>query len=175
MLTSTFTDARGRVSALWQYQSSTVTGNASDADVTSYQYTLSGQPAGRTDAAGNAWTYTYDLLGRQTKASDPDTGTTQTFYDANSRVDHTIDAKGNTLAYTYDLLGRKTGMYNGSIAPANELASWTYDTLDKGQSTSSTRYVGGAGGQAYTSAITAYDNAYRALGTSVTIPPAKAR
>ncbi|MEU7519467.1 polymorphic toxin-type HINT domain-containing protein [Kitasatospora aureofaciens] len=168
--TSTVTDARGRTTARWQYRTPTATGNSADADVTTYAYTPAGQTAGRTDSSGNTWNYTYDLRGRQVSASDPDTGTTQTSYDVNSRIDHTTDAKGNTLAYSYDLLGRKTGTYNGSVAPANQLASWTYDTLVNGQPTSSTRYVGGANGVAYTKAVTGYDTAYRPLGTSVTIP-----
>ncbi|MGF1425068.1 RHS repeat-associated core domain-containing protein [Kitasatospora sp. LaBMicrA B282] len=168
--TSTSTDARGHTTAVWQYRSSTPTGNVADADATTYTYTPAGSPATRTDAAGNTWSYGYDLMGREISASDPDTGTTKTFYDVNSRVDHTTDAKGNTLAYTYDLLGRKTGEYNGSVAPANELASWSYDTLAKGKPTGSTRYVGGASGNAYTQAVTGYDTAYRPLGTTVTIP-----
>ncbi|PYC68372.1 hypothetical protein C7C46_29145 [Streptomyces tateyamensis] len=168
--TSTVTDARGRTTALWQYHTAAPTGHAGDADVTTYAYTPAGQPASRTDAAGNTWSYTYDLRGRQVSATDPDTGTRQTFYAANSRIDHTTDAKGNTLAYSYDLVGRKTGLYSGSVAPANQLAGWVYDTLAKGKPTSSTRYVGGANGQAYTEAVTGYDTAYRPKGTSVTIP-----
>lgn len=168
--TSTFTDARGRTTALWQYHGAAPSGNASDADVTAYTFTPAGQPSTRRDAAGNTWSYQYDLLGRQVSATDPDTGVTQTFYNVNSQVDHTIDARGTTLAFTYDLLGRKTGEYNGSVTPANELASWSYDTLLKGKQTASTRYVGGASGAAYTQAVTGYDSAYRPLGTATTIP-----
>ncbi|MFD8756718.1 polymorphic toxin-type HINT domain-containing protein [Kitasatospora sp. NPDC059577] len=168
---STVTDARGRTSALWQYRTPTPTGNPTDADVTTYNYAPSGLVASRTDSSGNSWSYGYDLRGRQTSAFDPDTGATRTYYDVNSRVDHTVDAKNNTLAYSYDLLGRKTGLYNGSVTPANQLASWTYDTILKGRPTSSTRYVGGAGGAAYTTAVTDYDTSYRPLGTSITIPP----
>ncbi|MFJ9461667.1 polymorphic toxin-type HINT domain-containing protein [Kitasatospora sp. NPDC101447] len=166
-------DARGRTTALWQYRTPTATGNPADADITAYGFTPAGLAASRTDSSGNTWSYTYDLHGRQISASDPDTGTTRTFYDANSRVDHTVDAKNTTIAYTYDLLGRKTGSFTGSVAPANQLASWSYDTLVKGQATSSTRYVGGASGAAYTSAVTGYDTAYRPLGNSVTIPSAE--
>ncbi|WP_146259267.1 RHS repeat-associated core domain-containing protein [Streptomyces tateyamensis] len=170
MPASTVIDARGHTVALWQYRTSTPTGRSTDADVTNYSYTRGGQPAGRTDAAGNTWSYGYDLQGRQVSATEPDSGTTQTYYDANSRIDHATDAKGNTLAYSYDLLGRMTGLYSGSVAPANQLAGWVYDTLAKGQLTSSTRYVGGASGQAYIKAVTGYDIAYRPTGASVTIP-----
>ncbi|MFJ9776076.1 RHS repeat-associated core domain-containing protein [Kitasatospora sp. NPDC101157] len=170
---SVVTDARGRAVAAWQYRTATATGNPADADISTYTYTALGQPASHTDSTGNTWTYGYDQLGRQTSVTDPDAGTTRTFYDANSRVDHVVDAKGGTLAYTYDLIGRKTGQYNGSVAPANLLASWTYDTLEKGKPTSSTRYVGGAGGSAYVSAVTGYDVGYRPTGAAVTIPSAE--
>ncbi|WP_405011243.1 polymorphic toxin-type HINT domain-containing protein [Kitasatospora sp. NBC_01539] len=170
--TTTLTDARGRTTQLWQYRTATATGNALDADVTSYTFTAAGQPDKRTDASGNVWSYQYDLRGRQTAVTDPDTGTTTTAYDADSRIASTTDAKGNKLAYAYDLLGRKTAMYKSSAAPANLLASWTYDTVAgaKGQPASSTRYVGGATGKAYTSEVTAYDTMYRPTDTKVTIP-----
>ncbi|MFJ2191223.1 RHS repeat-associated core domain-containing protein [Kitasatospora sp. NPDC087861] len=168
--TSAVTDARGRTAAAWQYRTATATGNPADADITTYGYTPGGLASRRTDSSGNNWTYQYDLRGRQVTASDPDTGVTRTIYDVNSLVDHTTDANGSTLSYTYDLLGRKTGLYNGSVAPANQLASWKYDSLANGQPTSSTRYVGGADGAAYTKAVTGYDTAYRSLGTSVTVP-----
>ncbi|MCX4756216.1 polymorphic toxin-type HINT domain-containing protein [Kitasatospora purpeofusca] len=173
MPASSVTDARGRATALWQYRTPTATGNPADADVTTYTYTPTGQPASRTDSSGNTWTTTYDLRGRKVSASDPDTGLSQVFYDVNSRIDRTVDAKGNTLAYTYDLLGRKTGTYGDSVTPANQLAAWTYDTLAKGQATASTRYVGGSEGAAYTTAVTGYDTGYRALGASITIPAAE--
>ncbi|MCC9311876.1 hypothetical protein LN042_33260 [Kitasatospora sp. RB6PN24] len=168
--TSTVTDARGRTVQQWQYHGSTPTGSPTDADITTTTYTASGQPATRTDSSGNTWSYTYDLRGRQTSQKDPDTGTSSTAYDADSQVTSTTDAKGNTLAYTYDILGRKTGMYQGNVTPANQLAGWTYDTLAKGQLTSSTRYVGGASGTAYTQAVTGYDTMYRPTGNSVTLP-----
>ncbi|MFJ8041360.1 polymorphic toxin-type HINT domain-containing protein [Kitasatospora sp. NPDC096147] len=171
MPASTVTDARGRTSALWQYRTPTATGNPADADVTTYAYTPSGQPASRTDSSGNTWTTTYDLRGREVSKSDPDTGVGQVFYDVDSRIDHTVDAKGNTVAFTYDRLDRRTGTYSGTVTPANQLTSYTYDTLAKGQPTSSTRYIGGSGGAAYTTAVTGYDTAYRPLGTSITIPP----
>ncbi|MET8701154.1 DUF5615 family PIN-like protein [Kitasatospora sp. NPDC004723] len=168
--TTTITDARGRRTAAWQYRTATATGNPADADISTYTYTALGRTAAHTDSSGNTWNYTYDLLGRQTSVTDPDAGTSRTYYDANSRVDHTVDAKGGTLAYTYDLIGRKTGQYNGSVADANLLASWTFDTLANGRPTSSTRYVGGKDGAKYVSAVTGYDIGYRPTGTAVTIP-----
>ncbi|MFE7590366.1 ricin-type beta-trefoil lectin domain protein [Kitasatospora sp. NPDC057512] len=174
--TTTLTDARGRTTEAWQYRTATATGQASDAAVTRRTYTPAGQIAGMTDAAGNTWTYTYDLRGRQTSATDPDTGTTSRTYDGASRVSTSTDAKGQVLTYTYDLLGRKSGLYQGTVTPATQLAAWTFDTVMKGRPASSTRYVGGSnnGGQAYTTAITGYDNGYRPTGTTLTIPGTEA-
>ena len=38
---------------------------AGDYDATAYTYVPSGKLATITDAAGNTWSYTYDLLGRR--------------------------------------------------------------------------------------------------------------
>ncbi|MFE7526349.1 ricin-type beta-trefoil lectin domain protein [Kitasatospora sp. NPDC057542] len=170
------TDARGRTTEAWQYRTATATGQVSDAAVTSYTYTPAGQSAGMTDAAGNTWTYAYDLRGRQTSANDPDTGTTTRTYDSASRMSTSTDAKGQVLTYTYDLLGRKTGLYQGTATPAAQLAAWTFDTVMKGKPASATRYVGGSssGSQAYTTAVTGYDNGYRPTGTTLTIPGSEA-
>ncbi|MFF3598069.1 RHS repeat-associated core domain-containing protein [Kitasatospora indigofera] len=168
--TSTLTDARGRASELWQYNTPTATGQAANATVTKYTYTASGQPATRVDAMGNTWSYGYDQRGRQTSASDPDTGASTLGYDAASRLSTSTNAKGEVLTYTYDLNGRKTGLYQGAVSAGNQLAAWTFDTVLKGQPTSSTRYVGGSTGQAYTNAVTGYDNGYRPTGAKTTIP-----
>ncbi|MFF3069701.1 polymorphic toxin-type HINT domain-containing protein [Kitasatospora sp. NPDC057936] len=168
--TSVVKDARGRTAQLWQYKSATATGNSADADVTSYSYTSAGQLASHKDAAGNTWTRGYDLRGREVTATDPDTGTTTKTYDTDGRLASTTDARGQALAYTYDLLGRTTGSYTGTVTPANQLTGFTYDTLLPGQPAVSTRYVGGASGSAYTSAILSYDTAYHPTKTTTTIP-----
>ncbi|WP_104817976.1 polymorphic toxin type 28 domain-containing protein [Kitasatospora sp. MMS16-BH015] len=165
--TSTVVDARGRTSQLWQYRTATATGNASDADVTSYTYTPAGQLATQKDAAGNTWTHGYDLAGRELTATDPDTGTSTKTYDTAGRLATTTDAREQTLAYTYDLLGRTTGSYTGSVSTANQRTGFTYDTVLKGQPATSTRYDSG---NTYTSEVTAYDTAYHPTTTKVTIP-----
>ncbi|UXY22965.1 ricin-type beta-trefoil lectin domain protein [Streptomyces cynarae] len=174
--TSAFTNALGQTTATWKYDdTATPTGKASDAIVTSYTYTPAGQVATMSDNAGNTWSYTYDLLGQEIKQTDPDTGTT-TFdkYDQLGNLLQTTDARGQTLSYTYDALDRKTAEYSGawSATPdtSKELASFSYDTLAKGHPTSSTRYVGGAGGDAYTQAITGYTTDYQPTGAATTIP-----
>ncbi|WP_162605275.1 RHS repeat-associated core domain-containing protein [Jiangella ureilytica] len=164
--TAVFQDARGRTQRLLQFHGDSAAG-ANDA--TRYTYTPAGQLATVTDHAGNVWSYEYDLRGRQIEKNDPDTGTTQLTYDDAGQLTTTTDAEGRTLAFTYDALGRKTSTRQGSVT-GTALAEWTYDTLELGQLTSSTRREGAA---AYTTAVTGYDAAYRPLGTRVTIPTAE--
>ncbi|MBT2451826.1 ricin-type beta-trefoil lectin domain protein [Streptomyces sp. ISL-43] len=168
--TSTFSDIRGRTSEVWQYNTATVTGNRSDATVTGYTYTAAGAAETRKDAAGNTWEYSYDLQGRLTQQVDPDSGTSLTQYDSASRVATTTDGRGKKLAYTYDLAGRKTGMYEDSVTAAKQLTKWTFDTVAKGQATASTRYVGGSAGKAYTTTVKGYDDAYRVISSTMSIP-----
>ena len=171
--TSTFTNALGQTTATWAYNSSaTPDGKASDADVTSYTYTPAGQKATITDNAGNKWAYTYNLLGQKVSQSDPGTGTSSYAYDANGNLTSSTDARGQVLKYTYDALNRKTAEYATSATAANELASWTYDTLAKGQLASSSSYTGGTSGSAYTEAITGYNALYQPTGTKTTLPAA---
>lgn len=173
--TTTITDALDRTSQLWQYRTPTATRKATDAEVTVYGYTPSGDTATRTDStAKNTWSYQYDLRDRQTVADDPDTGTTTQTYDADGRVATVTDARKVTLSYTYDLLGRKTGEYS-TTAPSTtkvQQASWTYDsaTGGKGQPATSSRYLNGDTAHPYTASVTSYDASYRATGTSVGIP-----
>ncbi|MDQ0305496.1 RHS repeat-associated protein [Kitasatospora herbaricolor] len=168
--TSTLVDARGRTSELWQYNTPTATGQTADAAVSRFSYTADGELATRVDSVGNTWSYGYDLRGRQTSASDPDTGTTTTTFDPASRITFSTNANGQVLSYTYDLDGRKTGLYEGPVSDSNRLAAWTFDTVVKGLPASSTRYVGGSSGLAYTTAVTGYDEAYRPTGSTITIP-----
>ncbi|NES17355.1 RHS repeat domain-containing protein, partial [Micromonospora sp. PPF5-17B] len=135
-------------------------------DKTTYSYDDDGQLTKVTDPVGNHWDYGYDLLGRQTSAGDPDKGTSTMTYDAAGQVLTSTDARGKTVAFTYDSLGRKTAEYDTSTS-GPKLAAWTYDTVAKGQPASSTRYVGT---DAYVTSVTGYDDGYRPLGTSVTLP-----
>ncbi len=171
--TTTITDARGHTTALWRYHTATATRSASDADVTTYGYNAAGQQTSMTDATGkNTWTSTYDLRGRKVQTVDPDAGTSSTTYDTDSRTATTTDGRGQILSYSYDLLGRKTGEFSGASTtdPTKQLAGWTWDTLAKGQLTSSTRYTGGASGPAYTSAVNGYTADYKPTGSTITIP-----
>ncbi|GAB2922113.1 polymorphic toxin-type HINT domain-containing protein [Streptomyces sundarbansensis] len=163
--TTTVSDVRGQTRELRQHQSRSI-----DApyDTTTYTYTPRGQLAKVTDPAGNSWSYTYDQMGRQTEADDPDRGATTTVYDDRGQVTSTKDSRGTQLFHRYDNLGRQTELREGS--PSGVLrASWLYDTLigAQGQLSESTRYQGG---NAYTSKVTQYDRLYRPIRTAVVIP-----
>jgi RHS repeat-associated protein len=179
---STFTDALGRTSATWKYTTPAPTGHASDAAVTSYTYTPSGQTATIQDTAGNTWRYTYNLLGQQTATSDPGTGTSTAAYSNGGKLLSATNADGTTLSYTYDALGRKTAEYNTTSGAAqtasDQMAAWTYDTLAKGQPTATTTYADAANGandtaDTYTEAVTGYTPLYQSTGESVTVPAAQ--
>ncbi|MEU7414946.1 deaminase domain-containing protein [Streptomyces sp. NPDC042638] len=176
--TTTLIDARGHTTALRQLRARNI-----DAayDTTTYDYTPRGELKKVTDSAGNNWTYTYDLLGRQIKATDPDKGTTLSTYDDRGQLTTTDDARPDALDdnrpdtpslwYGYDNLGRKTEVREKS-STGTLRAKWVYDTVTnaKGQLAEATRYDGT---NAYTSKVVAYDNLYRPLRTSITIPAAE--
>jgi YD repeat-containing protein len=162
--TRTVTNARGKTVELDQYLGSTPTGTP---QATTYVYDRLGRLTTVTDPAQNSWTTTYDLRSRATAKTDPDTGTTSMTYDDDARLLTTTDARGTTLAYAYDNIDRKTQEWQGAVSTGTKLADWTYDTLANGQLTTSSRY---ASGGTYTVATTGFDDAYRPLGTTVTIP-----
>jgi len=140
---------------------------------TTYKFDAAGQLIETRDPDDNLWTYDYDWGGRLVASDDPDAGATTTTYDVLDRVTTQTDANGNTLAYTYDALGRATTLRDDSVTGTIR-AQWTYDaSLDGdgdrvlGQLSSSTRFVDGA---AYTSTVDRYDDAYRPLATTFTLP-----
>ncbi|MCW6004783.1 hypothetical protein K1W54_09315 [Micromonospora sp. CPCC 205371] len=160
--TRTVTDARGRKTELRQYKGASPTG---DYESTRYTYHPDGKLA-TIDTAGQAWSYTYDLRGRQVRATDPHKGTTVSTYDDLDRLASTTDARGQKVFHTYDALGRKTETHEGS-ATGPLRASWLFDTLRKGQLTSATRYQDG---KAFTTKVDAYDFRNRPTRITVTIP-----
>jgi RHS repeat-associated protein len=160
---TTLSDARDQIVELRQYKGDSPTGAY---DSTTYTYTPADKLATVRDAAGNTWTHSYDLRGREIQVDDPDKGTTKTTYDDLDRVTSTTDARGKKIFTSYDALGRRTETREGS-STGPLLASWTYDTVRKGQPSTSTRHVNG---QTYTTTVNAYDNLYRAIRTTVTVP-----
>jgi RHS repeat-associated protein len=164
--TTTIPDAGGRTTALRQYKGSSPTGAY---DEIQYAYDRLDRLTGMTDAAGNSWSYGYDLLGRQTSRTDPDAGTSTSTYDNAGQLTTTTDGRGEVLARVYDDLGRLTELHDDTTSGPLR-ASYVYDTLAKGQLTSSTRHVGA---NAYTTTVTGYTDQYAPTGTTVTIPAAE--
>ncbi|MDI5964914.1 RHS repeat-associated core domain-containing protein [Streptantibioticus silvisoli] len=169
--TATWVDARGHTTELQTFNPNSLT-----PDTVTYGYDASGNQVGQTDQAtagipSHTWTSTYNLLGQQTSSTDPDTGTTTTTYDNDGLVLSTTDARGQQVSYTYDAMSRKTGTYNTTTqkvkTAANRVASWTYDTLAKGEPTSSTSYYNGS---PYTTAVSGYDTHDWPQGSYTTIP-----
>lgn len=158
----------GTTSMLRQYKANTPTGAY---DETTYEVNTQGQELRRKDPAGNEWTFAYDLLGRTVKTTDPDSGTATTVYDDSKNLVTATDARGKSATTVTDLLGRTVATYEGTaVDPAKQVGSFTYDTKALGKPATSTRYVGGASGNAYVTEVTGYDGGYRPLGTKVTIP-----
>ncbi|MFD5932680.1 polymorphic toxin-type HINT domain-containing protein [Streptomyces sp. NPDC060333] len=168
---ATATVTNGLTSVLRQYKSNTPTGAY---DETTYVSNTQGQELSRKDSAGNEWTFTYDLLGRTVKTTDPDAGTGTTAYDDSKNLVTATDARGKSATTVTDLLGRTIATYEGTaVDPAKQVGAFTYDAKALGKPATTTRYVGGAAGSAYLTEITGYDGGYRPLGTKVTIPAAE--
>ncbi|CAM5444141.1 Type IV secretion protein Rhs OS=Streptomyces aurantiogriseus OX=66870 GN=GCM10010251_83120 PE=4 SV=1 [Streptomyces aurantiogriseus] len=172
----TITDVRGQTTETRAYESSSPadaafgTSPGAAYTPTKFTYTLDGKQETITGPDGAKWSYVYDLFGRQAKATDPDKGTAATEYDILDRPTKNTDSRGTSILTGYDELGRITGTWKDSKTDANQLTGYVYDTLLKGLPTSSTRYVDGKAGAAYTQAVTAYDSLNRATGTELRLP-----
>ncbi|MGQ5652493.1 polymorphic toxin-type HINT domain-containing protein [Streptomyces sp. EKR5.2] len=172
----TITDVRGRTVESREYAGTDPAdseyGASPGASYTSTKFTYG--PDGRQDAItgpdNTKWTYVYDLYGRQISTTDPDKGTTTTEYNALDQVTKSTDSLQQSVLTDYDELGRITGTWSGSKTDANQLTAYTYDSVHKGLPTSSTRYVGGKAGDAYTQTVTAYDTLDRATNTQLEMP-----
>ena len=179
--TATVTDSLGRTSHLYQYLGSTLTGTAQD---TSYGYDARGDMTSMQDPAGHQWSWVFDVLGRQTKAIDPDTGTTTSSYDDAGNLATTVNTgSGVDLAYAYDMMGRRTKEYDHPTHTTDQalIASWSYDsaTLGLGLLAQSVSYVGSTAepptspdspGDAYTKQVNAYNAVGKPTSTSTVIP-----
>lgn len=157
--TTTVTDARGRTTERLEYTNTARTAFQK----TTYGYSKYDEPVNVTDPAGNTWTYTFDNRGQQTKADDPDKGITTTVYDDLGQPVTTTDARGITLTTGYDKLGRQTDLKQGTTL----LAKWTYDTVAKGQPTSSSRFIDGT---EYRTTTDTYTDTYQPTSSTVTVP-----
>ncbi|MFI1376104.1 RHS repeat domain-containing protein [Streptomyces longwoodensis] len=172
----TITDARGQTTETREYAGTspvdTDFGSSPGAAYASTRFTfgLDGQPRTVNGPDKTTWSYTYDLFGRAAATTDPDKGTTTIEYDVLDRPVKSTDSRGKAVLTEYDALGRVTGTWKDSKSDANQLTEYVYDTLLKGLPTSSTRYINGKTGPAYTQSVTAYDNLQRPTGTQLQLP-----
>ncbi|MFJ2649659.1 polymorphic toxin-type HINT domain-containing protein [Streptomyces sp. NPDC087420] len=161
----------GQVTERRQYPNPTPTGTPA---TTAFTYAPGGQTKTITGPDEKQWSYGYDLNGRRTKATDPDSGTTVSFYDDLDQLESTTDSENRKLIYGYDELGRKTGLWQNEKTEANKLAAWNFDSVPnaKGYPESAVRYVGGTTGKAYTQKVTTYNGLYQPLTSELQLPPA---
>ncbi|MGW1326328.1 polymorphic toxin-type HINT domain-containing protein [Streptomyces antibioticus] len=172
--TTTVLDARGRTAELWQYPDATPTGTP---DKTRYSYTTADGPnpegalAKITDPAGNAWSYRYDQRGNQVESNDPDKGKVTSRYDDRDQLTSSTGVgRGKTVARIYDDIGRLLETHEDS-ATGPLLTRNTWDPSGfKGLLASSTSYVGGASGAAYTTTVNEYDTLHRPNRVTMTVP-----
>ncbi|HCU50698.1 MAG TPA: hypothetical protein DGG94_13000 [Micromonosporaceae bacterium] len=164
--TTTINDVRGQAVELRQHVGGTPAGAV---DVTTkYTRDRLGQLTKVVDNANNQWLYEYDLLGRSTKTTDPDTGVSTSTYDDAGQLTETVDGNGTKLVHKYDGLGRKTELRETS-ATGFVRASWTYDPVGaKGHLASTSRHEDAS--TTYTSTVNEYDAAYRVKETTHSIP-----
>jgi RHS repeat-associated protein len=176
---STFTDSRGRTTALTQWRGDI----GAIPETTTYAYYPSGRLESMTDPTGaNTWSWTYDGQGHPLTATDPDTGTTSNTYWPDGDLKTTHSSRTYNHYFTYDVLDRKTAEYTGTSSAGAQLATWSYDQASitgtsyraVGLPSGSTAYVGGTAGQpgtgtAYSHTITSYDTLGHPTAASTTI------
>lgn len=162
--TATITNAQGELIEKRDFHGDSTTG---DYDATVYDYDHRGNLAKVTDSAQNVWSYTYDLLGRQISATDPDTGTTTAAYDDAGQLVQTV-TNGQKLTTTYDALGRRYNLYSGD-ADGTRLNAWRYDTVagGKGLPYLSVSYIDG---KAVMTEVRKYDAAGRPTSVTQWVP-----
>ncbi|QDX26163.1 RHS repeat-associated core domain-containing protein [Sphingomonas suaedae] len=129
----------------------------------SYTYNLLGHLTGASQT-GNALTYTFDALGRNVGETGPQ-GTISYLYDAaGRRTRTTYPGTGLYVAYDYDVTGNVTAIReNGAASGAGVLATYGYD--DQGRRTSLTRGNGVVTSYGYDSVSRLTSLAHNLAGT----------
>jgi RHS repeat-associated protein len=160
--TTTIVDALGRATDYLVYHQGVTPDPISNPptayDDTKYTYYPNGKKHTVVDAAGNSWSYQYNLLGQQTSSNDPDTGASSSTYDNAGQLITSTDSRGKQATFTYDVDGRKTARYDTTttqtLSTSNKTAAWTYDTVKKGYPTATTSI---SGGDTYTQTVVGYN------------------
>jgi RHS repeat-associated protein len=92
--------------------------------VSTYGYTALNSPTSVTNGS-NQRTYAYDLLGRLTSETNPESGTVGYVYNSNGDLSTRTDARSIVTTYTFDALHRLTGK---SYSDGEPYSVYTYDT-----------------------------------------------
>jgi RHS repeat-associated protein len=190
---TTITNHRGQQQTrVADMQERVVQSTDTDSNTVTFAYTADGQPrsstvtysdeGGGTNASTTILT-TYNAQRLKESVTDPNTGTSWTYYDAYGRVQATKDNNGISTLLEYDLLGRATkrwtgvagvtGYMVGPLAPAacETLTVTAYDTapgmgIGKPHTVAFTHYNGL---QHNVSETFAYDSLGRPTESSVTL------
>ncbi len=120
---TTYTNGDGQTSYIYQYHSATppaappapgrAAGRRFGLGPDRLHLHAGQQLATITDAAGNHWSYSYDLAGDQVSATDAGRRDhDHDSYDADGNLLSATDARGKTISYGYDADGRKTAEYD---------------------------------------------------------------
>lgn len=176
--TTTLVNALGQTAELRRYTEPVTPSTFASAanNKTTYTYTPAGAIETMTTAAGTdkaaTWANTYDLLGRQIGADDPDSGISSTTYDDTGAVTSATDGADHTVSTTYDAWGRPRARFAGVPSTGTKLADWTYDSLVRGELTSSRSYVkdeATGDTRTYTNTITGYNELGLPTGTDLAL------
>ena len=164
-------DAFGRLVSSKQYSGTFASPNwnATPYATATYGYNVRDQLTGVVGADNAPTTLTYDLLGRKTAMSDPDTGAWSYSYDAAHNLLTQTDARGTVLWFGYDALNRLTEK-RLSHSGGQLLAKYYYDEAgygaSKGRRTRSVAYVNGA---ANNTTSASYDSRGRVTSTTLNL------
>ncbi|PYM91302.1 MAG: hypothetical protein DME04_19325 [Candidatus Rokuibacteriota bacterium] len=97
--------------------------NGGETYSTLYAYDAAGALVRVTNHLGHVTTLSYDLLGRKTVTSDPNTGTSTYGYEPGGNLLSQTDARNQTVAFTYDMQGRVLT----KTSPPDAQVTWSYD------------------------------------------------
>ncbi|WP_380619996.1 RHS repeat-associated core domain-containing protein [Salininema proteolyticum] len=136
-------------------------------DSITYEYDHADRLKAMTDAAGNTWSYEYDLMGRQIASVDPDTGRTESTYYDNGLVESVTDSRGKSMWYEYDELGRPIYVMKDDFW-GDLVQAYEYDIFGKGLPATTSSWD--EDGNQYKTRVLAYDAASRPVGMRYTMP-----
>jgi RHS repeat-associated protein len=122
-------DAKGNLVNVNEY-------NGTSTYLTRYEYDAGNRLTKITDATGNIRSFSYDMLGRRTRAEDLHSPSDVTFgiwsytYDLAGNLTRTVNPASQTVNYTYDALNRMLTENESSIASNDKV--FTYDSCSLG-------------------------------------------